>query len=148
MASSYRSSRSARLFNRIMVRLIRLGIPVGPMGLLTVAGRRSGQPRTTPVFVGVTDGQRWIISSWGESDWVRNVRAAGAVTIRQGRHATRYRAEEQPPAKTVAQIRESFHKTPGFLRGGYAVKPGASEAEFAHEAIRHPVFFLRDPRPV
>ena len=148
VASRYHPSTASRLANRIMVRLIRFGLPVGPMALLTVAGRRSGQPRTTPVFIGVTEGQRWIISSWGQSEWVKNVRAAGTVMIRQGRHTTRYRATEQPPATTIAQVHESFRKTPGFLRGGYAVKPGASEAEFAREAQRHPVFYLSEPETI
>ena len=148
MASRYHPSTVSRLANRTMVRLIRLGMPIGPMALLTVAGRHSGQPRTTPVFVGITGDQRWLISSWGESEWVKNVRAAGTVTIRQGRQVTQYHAEEQAADLTIPQLKEAFRKTPKFLRGGYEIGGDATDADFAREVPRHPVFFLSDPRAV
>ncbi len=45
-------------------------------GLPTVPGRKSGVPRTTPVALGERDGRRWLVSPYGEVDWVRNLRAA------------------------------------------------------------------------
>ena len=57
--------------------LNRLGLPVGPMQLLTVPGRRSGLPRTTPVTPVVVDGVRVHHPGVPNSDWVKNARASG-----------------------------------------------------------------------
>jgi deazaflavin-dependent oxidoreductase (nitroreductase family) len=69
------------LFNRIATALMRVGVPMGPNGLITVRGRTSGLPRTTPLAVIEHDGRRWIWSPWGEVQWVRNLRAAGSATV-------------------------------------------------------------------
>jgi deazaflavin-dependent oxidoreductase (nitroreductase family) len=44
---------------------------------LSVIGRQSGRWRTTPVAVLDYEGQRYLVSYRGESEWVRNLRAAG-----------------------------------------------------------------------
>jgi deazaflavin-dependent oxidoreductase (nitroreductase family) len=44
---------------------------------LSVLGRRSRRWRTTPVAVLDYDGQRYLVSYRGESEWVRNLRASG-----------------------------------------------------------------------
>lgn len=81
-------------FNSIARRLIRLGVPLGPNALLTVRGRRSGQPRTTPVALVEVDGRRWISSPYGEVQWVRNLRASGEGVIGAGRRRETVRAVE------------------------------------------------------
>ncbi len=74
--------------------LLALGVPMGPDVLLTVRGRKSGLPRTTPVTVGERAGRRGIIGAFGESNWSRNLRAAGTATIRFGRRREQVRAVE------------------------------------------------------
>lgn len=51
--------------------------------VLTVAGRRSGAPRRTPVTLHEDNGSRYIVGGFPGADWVRNVRAAdhAALTI-------------------------------------------------------------------
>ncbi len=66
----------------IASRLLRLGMPMGPNLLLTVRGRTSGLPRTTPVAVVDTGGRRWVVGTFGEVHWVRNLRAARQAEIR------------------------------------------------------------------
>jgi deazaflavin-dependent oxidoreductase (nitroreductase family) len=61
---------------------MRLGMPMGPNVLLTVRGRKSGRARTVPVAIAEIDGRRYIIGAYGDVDWTRNLRAAGAATIR------------------------------------------------------------------
>ncbi len=68
-------------FNGIVTRLARIGIPIGPNALLTVRGRKSGEPRTTPVAVIAVDGRRWVQSPFGDVNWVRNLRAAGEGSL-------------------------------------------------------------------
>jgi deazaflavin-dependent oxidoreductase (nitroreductase family) len=69
------------MFTPITNRLLAAGVPLGPNGLLTVRGRKSGLPRTTPLAIIEASGSRWIWSPWGDVHWVRNLRAAGHATI-------------------------------------------------------------------
>jgi deazaflavin-dependent oxidoreductase (nitroreductase family) len=76
--------------------LLRRGLG-GPNVLLTVRGRRSGQPRTTPVAMLEHDGRRFVEAAFGEVDWVRNLRASGQAVLRGGRWSQAVRAVELPP---------------------------------------------------
>jgi deazaflavin-dependent oxidoreductase (nitroreductase family) len=69
----------------------RLGVKTGPVNVITVAGRRSGQPRSTPVTPWQVDGKRYVIAAIGTSDWARNARAAGEGILTSGRTTTRVR---------------------------------------------------------
>jgi len=68
-------------FNPIARRLLGVGVPMGPNALLTVRGRTSGLPRSTPVAVLAIGGRRWIVGTFGDVNWVRNLRAAGEATL-------------------------------------------------------------------
>jgi deazaflavin-dependent oxidoreductase (nitroreductase family) len=76
----------ARL-NRVgLNRLIRYVVPWFPgFGLVLHVGRRSGRVYRTPVTLFVRNGRYVIALTYGaESDWVRNVLAAGGCRIRHG----------------------------------------------------------------
>jgi deazaflavin-dependent oxidoreductase (nitroreductase family) len=93
-------------FNPLTRRLLAAGVPLGPNGLVTIAGRTSGLPRTTPVAIIDSDGRRWIWSPWGDVHWVRNLRAAGRATItRRGRNEA-VRASELDPGQRVVFFRD------------------------------------------
>src|SRR5215472_13993403 len=94
------------IFNPIARRLMGFGIPLGPNALLTVRGRKTGTPRTTPVAVVSLDGRRWVIGTFGEVNWVRNLRAAGEGTITLGRRQERVRGVELTPDEAAAFFRE------------------------------------------
>src|SRR6266496_2475218 len=68
-----------------------------PNVLLTVRGRRSGKPRTTPVAMFELGDRRFLEAAFGEVDWVRNLRASGEAVIRRGRWSQAVRAVELPP---------------------------------------------------
>jgi deazaflavin-dependent oxidoreductase (nitroreductase family) len=68
-----------------------------PNVLLTVRGRRSGEPRTTPVAMFELSDRRFVEAAFGEVDWVRNLRASGEAVIRRGRWSQAVRAVELPP---------------------------------------------------
>jgi deazaflavin-dependent oxidoreductase (nitroreductase family) len=94
------------LFNPIARFLLRVGVPLGPNGLLTVAGRTTGLPRTTPVALIEVDGRRWIWCPWGDTQWVRNLRAAGQATITRRGRREEVRATELDPVGRVAFFRD------------------------------------------
>jgi len=64
---------------------------------LAVKGRKSGEWRTVPVNVLEHDGHHYLVAIRGETEWVRNLRAAGAGEIRMGANVERFRATEIPP---------------------------------------------------
>lgn len=71
--------------NQFTIGMNKLGLRMGPVVVLTVPGRKSGVPRSTPVTPFAVDGQRYIMAGLKNSDWVRNVRAAGQGRITTGR---------------------------------------------------------------
>jgi deazaflavin-dependent oxidoreductase (nitroreductase family) len=74
------------LFNPIARRILRAGPLLGPNALITVRGRKSGVPRTTPIALVEIEGKRWVIGTFGDTNWVRNLRAAGEATLTVGRN--------------------------------------------------------------
>ena len=93
-------------FNPIARLLLTAGVPMGPNVLITVRGRKSGLPRTTPVTVIENSGRRGLISPFGEVNWVRNLRAAGHATITTGRRKEEVSAIELGPTEAVEFIRD------------------------------------------
>ena len=87
MAKSYHLTPLRRVANVLMRLLLRLGLVLRTTMLLTVPGRRSGAPRSTPVTLVEEDGRRWLVAPYGPVDWVRNDRAAGRVKLSRGRRS-------------------------------------------------------------
>ena len=81
-----RAPRLVTLVSPLLQALLAAGVPVGPNALITIRGRKSGEPRTAGVAIIEVGGRRWIWAPWGEVNWVRNLRAAGRATLtRRGR---------------------------------------------------------------
>ncbi|TMD51792.1 MAG: nitroreductase family deazaflavin-dependent oxidoreductase [Chloroflexi bacterium] len=102
----YRVPRWVPIFNTFARPLLAVGVPMGPDVLITVRGRRSGLPRTTPVTLCEFAGRRGVISPFGETDWVRNLRAAGRATVTFGRSSEEVVAVELGQAEAVEFIRD------------------------------------------
>ena len=81
IGSAARVPLQVSLFSPILKFLLAAGVPLGFNGLITIRGRKSGLPRTTPVAIIAVAGRRWVWAPWGEVHWVRNLRAAGRATI-------------------------------------------------------------------
>jgi deazaflavin-dependent oxidoreductase (nitroreductase family) len=93
-------------FNPIARFLLAAGVPLGFNGLITVRGRTSGLPRTTPVAIIELSGRRWVWCPWGDVQWVRNLRAAGRATIRVRRRKEEVVATELDPTQRVGFFRD------------------------------------------
>jgi hypothetical protein len=141
--------RSLRIANRIIIRLQRLGLPLGTMHLLTVPGRRTGLPRTTPVSPLTVAGQRYVIGGYAEGDWVRNARVAGHGILARGRRQERVRLVDLPESERVPVLREFPVQVPYgvsmFLRTGVVVEP--TPDGFAEAAPRVAVFRIEPLSP-
>ncbi len=86
----------AKGFNSVILTLQRLGIAFGPMRVLTVAGRKSGVPRATPVAVQDLGGKEYVWQAFPNAAWVANVRAADSVDLAHGRRHRTVRFLEVP----------------------------------------------------
>ena len=96
------------LFGPIAKFLLGAGVPLGFNGLVTIRGRKSGQPRTTPVAIIEVSGRRWVWAPWGEVQWVRNLRAAGRATITVRRRKEDVRTTELDPTQRVGFFRDTL----------------------------------------
>ena len=139
-----------RLGNVLTLTLMRAGLPlVGPfiffgnypMYLLTVRGRKSGQPRTVVLAIIERNGKRYVGSPYGIVDWVRNLRAAGEAILTRGRRSETVNVRELPKGEAALVLREE-------IKGGnpfghfYGVTADSSLEEFERATISHPLFVL------
>ena len=94
--------------NKVFIVVMRLGAPISrteaPV-VLTVPGRKSGKPRSTPVTPMHIDGKRYVVEGFPGADWVANARAAGEATFTQGRRSERVRMVELSPEEARPLLR-------------------------------------------
>lgn len=151
------SSVSHRLFlavTWILKGLLRIGVPMGPMVLLTVRGRKSGQPRTTPVDLFEGGGRSFLVSTHRQerSNWVRNLRAAGDGIVSRGHNRRAINIVELPPDEAGKVLKDVLGRRlampiRGFvLRRTFSVPPDAPLAAFIDACNSHPVFEIIPPR--
>jgi deazaflavin-dependent oxidoreductase (nitroreductase family) len=68
----------------------------GAVPTLWVQGRKTGRWRSVPVNILELDRERYLVSPRGETDWVRNLRAAGGGQFQYGRRTEPFTAVEVP----------------------------------------------------
>jgi deazaflavin-dependent oxidoreductase (nitroreductase family) len=133
-------------FNPVARRLLKVGPVLGPNALITVRGRKSGVPRTTPVALVEIGGRRWVIGAFGEVNWVRNLRATGEATLSVGGSHDEVKAVELTGEARVAFFRDVLaHYVRGIKVGPVLLAIlGARDIlnDPAAAAARRPVFEL------
>lgn len=71
--------------NKVFMTLSKTGLGMKELPVLTVAGRTSGKPRSTPLSVLDLNAERYLLEGFPGADWARNVRAAdGRASLRIG----------------------------------------------------------------
>src|SRR5260370_36402554 len=117
MAKTHQAPRSVRVANVLIMTLLRAGLPLGgtglsignyPLYLLTVRGRKSGQPRTVPLVILERNGKRYVGSPYGIVDWWRNLRSAAGATLTRGRREETVNARELPTAEAALLLRQDI----------------------------------------
>src|SRR5437899_11140196 len=84
ISKSHRVPFYVPLLNPLMKSFLHLGVPAGPMILLTVRGRKTGRPHTRPVGLFRIEDRRYIFDTFGNADWVRNLRATREAVMGRG----------------------------------------------------------------
>ncbi|PSR67487.1 deazaflavin-dependent nitroreductase [Nocardia sp. MDA0666] len=128
--------------NRIVVFAHRVGLPFGPIHLLTVAGRSTGNPRTTPVAPIQLDGVQYLVQAYPGAEWIKNARAAGRGVLTRGRKSRTVDLIELPERHRGPVLRAFPVQNPrgaqAFVRNGL-VDSGSPDS-FADAANRCAVF--------
>jgi deazaflavin-dependent oxidoreductase (nitroreductase family) len=140
--SNPRPPRYLKPMNKLMMAVQKLGIPTGPAMVLTVPGRKSGKPRSTPMTPFEFDGGLYAVAGYPGADWAANARAAGSGTLSRGRKAQRINiieltAEQARPVLQVYPVKVPVGVT--FAKRSGMVVDGTS-AEFEALAGRLAVF--------
>jgi deazaflavin-dependent oxidoreductase (nitroreductase family) len=133
------------VFNRVVAVLTKLGVSVWGSRVLRVRGRKTGEPRTTPVNLLTYDGTEYLVAPRGETQWVRNLRAAnGEGELLLGKRAEAFHATEiaddAKPDILRAYLKRWKAEVGVFFDGVSADSP-ASEVE--RIAPNHPVFKIQ-----
>ncbi len=136
------------VFNPLVALLTRAGLSVWGSAELRVRGRRSGEWRTTPVNPLSYDGRRYLVAPRGETQWVRNLRVAGAGELKVGRRVETFTATEIPQAERVPVLRAYLRRWKAevgiFFEG---VSADSSDEELLRIAPKHPVFKVEMAQP-
>lgn len=74
-------NRTARVANAVFRWLAEAGISIAGTRALRVRGRKTGQLRGVVVNLMTVDGRDYVVSPRGNTQWVRNARAAGEVEM-------------------------------------------------------------------
>ena len=97
-----RAPRFVALFNPVAMRILRVGALLGPNALISVRGRKTGVLHTTPVALVEIGGRRWVVGTFGDVNWVRNLRVAGEARLTVGRRQEDVTSTElDVPARTA-----------------------------------------------
>ncbi|HTY33530.1 nitroreductase family deazaflavin-dependent oxidoreductase [Mycobacterium sp.] len=127
--SEPRPPRYLRPMNKVMMAVQRLGIPTGPAMVLTVPGRKSGRPRSTPMTPFEFQGGLYVVAGYPGADWAANARAAGTGTLSRGRRSRAVQIVELDPEEarpvlrafsTEVPVGVAFAKRSGMVRDGTA----------------------------
>jgi deazaflavin-dependent oxidoreductase (nitroreductase family) len=132
---------SRRLIDALVAASIRRGMGPSYNYLLTVTGRATKAPHTTPVSLVIDGPSRYLVAPYGETAWVRNARAARSVTLSRGRRSESCAIAELQPAEAGPILRRYLKLAP-ITRPYFDVGPEAPDDAFVAEAAAHPVFRL------
>ena len=140
--SNPRPPRWLKPMNKLMVAMQRLGVPTGPAMVLTVPGRKSGQPRSAPMTPFDHDGGLYTVAGFPGADWAANARAAEFGTLTRGRRSRRVRIVTLTADESRPVLRAFAVKVPvgvGFAKRSGLVVDGTPD-EFEKLAGRLAVF--------
>jgi deazaflavin-dependent oxidoreductase (nitroreductase family) len=137
-----RPPRYLKGMNKVMMAVQRLGIPTGPAMVLTVPGRKSGRPRSTPMTPFEFQGGLFVVAGYPGADWAANARAAGSGTLSRGRRSRHVRIVELTATQARPVLRAFSREVPvgvAFAKRSGLVRKGTAD-EFEALAGRLAVF--------
>lgn len=134
---------AARAFNELFRMLAEAGISIAGTVAIRVRGRKTGKRRGVVVNLLTVDGRDYLVSPRGNSQWVRNARAAGAIEMGPRWRSRDVRitevADDAKPELLRRYLHRWFWEVKGHVGG---LTPESSDAEMRATAPSIPVFEL------
>jgi deazaflavin-dependent oxidoreductase (nitroreductase family) len=140
MTIYHKPSGLVKLMNSFVGWLGSMGFVPGGTAQLQVKGRKSGQTRKNAVTWVEYEGERYLVAPRGNTEWVRNVKAAGGEAVLKRGKSERIRLEEIPVEQRATIIKPYLKKTAMATKREFGLDPEAPIEEFERIAPDHPVF--------
>lgn len=136
-------NRAARAANSMIRWLAEMGIGIAGTRALRVRGRKTGKQRAVVINLLTIDGVDYLVSPRGNTQWARNVRAAGVVEIGPRWRRTSARVTEVDDTAKPEVLRRYlarwYWQVKGYVAG---LTPDSSDEQFRAAAPTIPVFAL------
>jgi hypothetical protein len=123
--------------------LVWIGLIRGHFYVLEVRGRKTGKTISLPVDPLDLGGKRYLVCARGESNWVRNARAAGEVVLARAMRRHRYAVRELPPSMRPPVLKAYLDRFASEVQRFFPVPKGSAVEAFNDLAPRYPVFELQ-----
>jgi len=130
------------IFNRVFGWFVGIGIAPAGFYLLEVRGRKTGRIYSTPVDLLVHHNRRFLVSPRGYTQWARNAKASGTVTLRRGRVADRYLLREVDAREKPEVLKAYLETFKSQVQRFFPVPSGSTADAFVEINQRYPVFEL------
>lgn len=145
MATHYdQPTPAARAFNELFRLLAEVGISVAGTVAIRVRGRKTGKRRGVVVNLLTVDGRDYVVSPRGNTQWVRNARAAGRIEMGPRWRSREVRiaevSDDAKPALLKRYLDRWFWEVKGHIGG---LTPQSSDAELSATSPSIPVFELQ-----
>jgi deazaflavin-dependent oxidoreductase (nitroreductase family) len=136
-------NRAARAGNAVVRWLAEMGISIAGTRALRVRGRKTGKQRAVVINLLTVDGVDYLVSPRGNTQWARNVRAAGVVEMGPRWRRRRVRATEvddaAKPRVLKPYLERWYWQVKGYVAG---LTPESSDEQIRAGAPTIPVFVL------
>ena len=138
----HKANRLETTFNRVFGWLVGRGLVPGDFYLLQVRGRRTGNVYSTPVDLLRLQGMTFLVAPRGETQWVKNARATGVITLKRGRAVTAFALREISDADKPDILSAYLDRFKRQVQRFFPVAAGSPRDAFVPVASRYPVFEL------
>jgi len=133
----------ARAGNAVIRWFAEMGVGIAGTHALRVRGRKSGEPRAVVINLLTVDGVDYLVSPRGNTQWARNVRAAGVVETGPRWRRRRARANEVADAAKPELLRRYLDRWYWQVKDHVAgLTPESTDEQFRAVAPTIPVFAL------
>ncbi|GAA4290226.1 nitroreductase/quinone reductase family protein [Mycobacterium paraffinicum] len=132
-----------RAANAVIRWLAEMGVSIAGTHALRVRGRKSGKTRAVVINLLTVDGVDYLVSPRGNTQWARNVRAAGIVETgprwRRRRARVSEVADTAKPELLRRYLERWYWQVKDYVAG---LTPDSTDEEFRAVAPTIPVFAL------